>query len=667
MGRCKLTFAIHVHIIGHNMRSARYLARTACISVLMLLACSSTLYSQRSQLVEGLEFIVGFIHPERAPGEPKSENAYQLILTSTGGATATIGDGRTVTIAPGTAEMVVIDSCDVIRITSDRPIAVASRILMSGNGEQTTHIPTYAWGKAYYGFSWWTDRYGLDTKTYSTGKRLVIARDNGTRITYHLDGFEEAMELDSGEYAYLSVPLDTMELRNRYSDPTSDRIIASKPIYVISGHPKAAVVNHPDAYPATGPYARALTRSRGTLMEAMIPVSMAGRWFFTAPFQYSPTRKRGLDLTADSISTDRGDVVRFVATEDSTVLTHRDAAGTYVVGVFTAGSVHTQLVTEGVNEWYASKPVVCAQYGKSYAHITSQATLPEDDPSTDAGLPMMVCIPSMDRWIQRSIVSVPEGLFSIITVVTQPEHIKHIMLNGKPMYPQARVESLASTEMVLRYMAQPGTHTIAVSDTGARFMAYTYGTADGLNLCQAYASNTGFDLSMPCNDSVIITTAYSGDTAHCTVSVTSQETCSVQGVAMKYVASSFNCYIRQHTNGFVVNRVYHQDSAFAEVAVVTRSGRHHHERIEFATTSVASDTHNDGITVRPIPASEMLFVTLPVNTAASPTIRLYSSIGILALQSKAQGNELSFDVSGLAAGTYALQVDSLFIPVLIVR
>jgi hypothetical protein len=539
--------------------------------------------------------------------------------------------------------MVVIDSCDVIRITSDRPIAVASRILMSGNGEQTTHIPTYAWGKAYYGFSWWTDRYGLDTKTYSTGKRLVIARDNGTRITYHVDGFEEAMELDSGEYAYLSVPLDTMELRNRYSDPTSDRIIASKPIYVISGHPKAAVVNHPDAYPATGPYARALTRSRGTLMEAMIPVSMAGRWFFTAPFQYSPTRKRGLDLTADSISTDRGDVVRFVATEDSTVLTHRDAAGTYVVGVFTAGSVHTQLVTEGVNEWYASKPVVYA------------------------GLPMMVCIPSMDRWIQRSIVSVPEGLFSIITVVAQPEHIKHIMLNGKPMYPQARVESLASTEMVLRFMAQPGTHTIAVSDTGARFMAYTYGTADGLNLCQAYASNTGLDLSMPCNDSVIITTAHSGDTAHCTVSVTSQDTCSVQGVAMKYVANAFNCYIREHTNGFVVNRVDHQDSAFAEVAVVTRSGRQHHERIEFAATSVASDTHNDGITVRPIPASEQLFVTLPANTAASPTIRLYSSIGILVLQSIAQGNELSFDVSGLAAGTYALQLDSLFIPVLIIR
>jgi hypothetical protein len=63
----------------------------------------------------------------------------------------------------------------------------------------------------------------------------------------------------------------------------------------------------------------------------------------------------------------------------------------------------------------------------------------------------------------------------------------------------------------------------------------------------------------------------------------------------------------------------------------------------------------------------MLFVTLPVNTAASPTIRLYSSIGILVLRSIAQGNELSFDVSGLAAGTYALQVDSLFIPVLIVR
>jgi hypothetical protein len=658
-----------VHVNGDTMRSALHLTRTICLWALVFLACSNTMYSQRSQLVEGLEFVVGFIHPERAPGEPNSSNAYQLILSSTVGAIATIGGERVVTIAPGTAEVVIIDSCDIIRVESDRPIVVSSRILMSGNGEQTTHIPTYAWDTSYYGFSWWTDRYGLDIKTYSTGKRLVIARENGTRITYHVDGFVEAIELDSGEYAYLSVPLDTMESRNRLSDPTSDRITASKPIYVISGHPKVALVNHPDAYPATGPYARALTRSRGTLMEAMIPVSMAGNWFITAPFQYSPTRKRGLDSSADNASTDRGDVVRFVATEDGTVLSHRDATGTYVVGVFTAGSVHTQLVTEGVNEWHASKPVVCVQYGKSYAHITSQATLPEDDPSTDAGLPMMMCIPSMDRWIQRSIISVPEGLFSIITVVTQPEHIKHIMLNGKPMYTRARVESLASTEMVLRYMAQPGTHTITASDTGARFMAYTYGTADGLDLCQAYASNTGFDLSMPCNDSVVFTTTYDGDTASCTLIATSQDTCSAQGVAMKYVANSFNCHISKLPNGFVINRVDQLDSAFAEIVVVTRSGRQHNERVEFALTSVASDIHSKSITVRPIPASEQLLVTLPenTNTTALSTIRLYSHIGALALQSLAQGNELSFDVRGLATGTYALQVGSSFIPVLIVR
>lgn len=633
----------------------------------MFLACCNTLFSQRSQLVEGLEFIVGFIHPERAPGEPASMDAYQLIISSIRGATVTIGGGQVVTIAPGAAKSVSIDSCDIIRVTSDRPIAVSSRILMSGNGEQTTHMPTYAWGTSYYGFSWWTDRYGLDTKTYSTGKRLVIARENGTRITYTVDGFEESIELDSGEYAYLSKPLDTMQLRSNSSDPTSDRISSSKPICVISGHPKVALVNHPDAYPATGPYARALTRSRGTLMEAMIPIAMAGHWFITAPFQYSPTRKRGLDLTSDGISPDRGDVVRFVITKDSTVLTHRDATGTYVLGEFMAGSVHTQLVTEGVNEWHASKPVLCAQYGKSYAHITSQATLPEDDPSTDAGLPMMVCIPSMDRWIQRSIVSVPDGLFSIITVATRPEHIKHIMLNGKPMYPQARVESLASTEMVLRYMASPGTHTITVSDTGARFMAYTYGTADGLNLCQAYASNTGFDLSMPCNDSIVFTTTYNGDTASCAVRVTSQDSCYAEGAALKYIANSFNCIIQEGVNDFIIHRNNPKDSAFADVVAVSYSGNQKLERVVFATTTVASDNRSIDVTVRPIPASEKLVVTVQADTPTPHTVRLHSPFGILVRKTIAFENEFSLDVQDFASGTYVLQVDLSFIPVVIVR
>jgi hypothetical protein len=138
---------------------------------------------------------------------------------------------------------------------------------------------------------------------------------------------------------------------------------------------------------------------------------------------------------------------------------------------------------------------------------------------------------------------------------------------------------------------------------------------------------------------------------------------------MKYVANSFNCHISKLPNGFVINRVDQLDSAFAEIVVVTRSGRQHNERVEFALTSVASDIHSKSITVRPIPASEQLLVTLPenTNTTALSTIRLYSHIGALALQSLAQGNELSFDVRGLATGTYALQVGSSFIPVLIVR
>lgn len=621
---------------------------------------------QQHPLCEGQEFRVGFIHPERAPGEPLAKDAYQLIISSTVGATAIVGESRSVTITAGTAEVVVIDSCDVVRVTSDRPITVASRIMMRGNGEQTAHIPVYAWDTQYYGFSWWIDRYGLDTKTYATGKRLVIARENGTTVRYFEQRIEKTLMLDAGEYAYLSVPLDTTLVRDALTDPTKDLITASKPICVISGHPKTAVINHPDAYPSTGPYARALSRSRGTLMETMIPLSMAGQSFITAPFQYSPTRKRGLDLTKEGISSDLGDVIRFVASQDGTILQRTDRNGT-TSDVLNTGVVYTHELNDAITIWSASKPVLCAQYGKSYAHITSQASLPEDDPSTDAGLPMMVCIPSSDRWIQQSTIHVPEGLLSNVTVVTKPRYMRNILIDGRPMYGRSRLDSLPAQAVMMQSMALPGSHTISVDDDSATFMAYTYGNADGLDLCQAYASHSGYDLSQPCNDTLISHVVYSGDTATYSADVLALDGCDRYGIALKYIAASTNCVAVGRINGFTVVRAKNADSAFADIVVITQSGRHHQERIMFRSTSVPEMRTSTAYSLHPNPAADQVTIVAHHNVTIPLHIDVSDITGLVVMRAVTSSAECTLDVRHCAPGAYIVTINDQVIPVMIIR
>lgn len=636
--------------------------RMALLCVFLL----NTVVHAQGLLHEGTHFLVGFIHPERAPGEPLGKDAYRIIVSSRFAANALVA-GKRVSISPNTSAEVIVDSCDVALVIGDKPMSVSTRIFMQGNGEQTMHLPIHAWGKQYRPFSWWTDRYGLDTLHYASGKQLVIASEDNTIVDVQTAKGVKQFKLDAGEFTYISAALDTAHYRTSMSDPTGELIVASKPIGVISGHSKIAVLEHPDALPANGPYARPANRSRGTLMEAMIPVEHAGTTFVTVPFSYSPTRKRGLDQTDVGIGDDRGDVIRFIGTAPNTVLAYTDSSGFTIVDTLHEGEVYTARSVETIRQWHASQPVLCAQYGKSYARITSQATLPEDDPSTDAGLPMLVSVPSADQWPNDAMFTCPEDLINYVSVVCRTGHSSSVLLNGKRMnLATTPIETANGEFTIMRRMVSPGNHRITTTSSDATFMAVTYGNLDGLQLCNAYASSTGIAHASSCTDSIEILIDQNNDSATATFQVFPRTACTDVGIAMLYTTESANCEVRVVGNTAHIQRTLATDSAYSVITCTTRHGSIATRRISFdAATSVATlGLQHVALSAHPMPASGRLHVSWG---EATPDCLKISDVYGHTHQFFVDGTSAVLDVTRFTPGLYMLSSSSASIPVMIVR
>ncbi|MFN4986361.1 MAG: hypothetical protein ACK5GI_09485 [Ignavibacteria bacterium] len=640
----------------------------AVVAAFLVLA-TSALLSAQGVLDEGQHFLAGFIHPERAPGEPLSKDAYRIIVASRFAARARVA-GREVMIQPNSAVEVIVDSCDVALVTSDKPITVSTRILMQGNGEQAVQIPTFAWGTRYHAFSWWTDRYGLEAMHYAFAKRLVIAREDNTVVDIAGKSGLLQLRLDAGEYRYVPVYLDTVSIRDSASDLTGEYFKANKPIMVISGHAKAAVLEHPDALPASGPYARPANRTRGTLMESMIPVEHASTSFITVPFQYSPTRKRGQDNSEVGIGDDRGDVIRFIGTTTPAVLSYKTDTGDVIVDTIGAGEVYTARTVETARHWNASRQVLCAQYGKSYGHITSQATLPEDDPSTDAGLPMLVSIPGTNQWTSHAAFTCPQDLISYVTIVAQQEHVGSIYLDGKSISSTMNISPIAGgTYVSARSMVSAGSHAVTTTSADATFMTLTYGNLDGLQLCNAYASTCGVSLQHPCIDSISVATQLYTDSARVTFTPVALEACEEIGIAMVYESASYNCSTRIEGGTVHVVKENSADSAYAIVTCVTLHGstRSHRVWLE-APTSVQS---NNGIAaqacVYPNPCSSMLSIKCSSTDSHCNQIQLRDVFGTVYMFSCENKPTHLIDVSTLMQGMHILVHNSHTTPVMVVR
>jgi hypothetical protein len=421
-----------------------------------------------------------------------------------------------------------------ILVTSKSPISVSTYQAWMGNGEMARHLPTDAWGKVYYTANFYQDRYGTEGSGYKyrPSQILIIASRDNTVVSYKptcnteggmeipegKKGQTQTVTLEKGETFLIKAKIDENYNKQWETDLSGTFIQSNKPIGVVSGHTKVAIMRYPDVLPPTGMFAAEAHFVRSNVHDAQLPVEMSGTKFVTAPCMYTPTRVVGQAAEEFGIDDDRGDVIRFIALEDATRISsmRQDGSGMKVERLLRKGESFIASAVDVTTYWESDKPVLATQYGKSYAKILPPAFIrqknngtesPQGHPTVESGMPMMEYVPSVDRWTNYGVFNAPEGMDNFFNIVFRSDEIGKIKVDGRSLtsaFGGAMRLIKGTPYAVIRTPIGAGDHFVESVDPKVRWSAWNYGSLDGLQQGRAYGTPVSIDLSVPCDDSLDI-------------------------------------------------------------------------------------------------------------------------------------------------------------------
>jgi hypothetical protein len=637
------------------------------ISVLLFLICTGAGHAQidtlgRMVLQEGLRYRITTIRPRIAPGETPFASTQRCILTSESGSRVTF-NGTSVIVPAGGSVDISISSTEPVELRGTQPFGVLSMQDGYGHGEAARHLPSYAWGTSYRPFLWWQDEYGLasETPTVTTSAISVVADVDDTRVSLTLPSGKRDTTLNAGEQWYVQFDQESGRSRNDSTDYTGQCLVESThPVTVVSGHEKAAVLRHPNNMPKSGNYERAATRSRGNLHDAMLPTTYAGTTFVTSPILYTPTRLRGRDLSLIDVEDDRGDVVRFIALEDSTAITSLSSSPTSGVNItLNAGESWYAPRVELATLWFATKPVLCAQYGKSYAYITWQSTQPLDDPSTDAGMPQLQIVPPVEHWVDHAIVVAPSETASFLSLVCSAQHESSILVDGRPIASMLRKRRIGDSFMVsFEGPILPGEHRITPLNPNVRFAAWSYGSVDGLSVGNIYGAVTGINMAAECDGEPTLRVVRQSDSVVIAYGIPdTAQPC--LATAMTYFEQCDGCAIEERPQGFVVRRTQPNVRVVGVVRTVATNGMYRRAAFSLDGTVGVAEANAD-LHVGPNPTSDYVIIKRSGVASLTGTYRVWSHIGQCVREFRAtDASTLRIDLSDLAPGIYHIDGDAV--------
>lgn len=587
-----------------------------------------------SSLTEGYRYMVGFpqVWPEST--EKPMPQPMQLLISSRTRATvrittpAVVTDvlridkeyvvepNRTLRIPISTAYMNVASeqrSGLGIQVTSDRPITVTTYQAWLGNGETARHLPVEGWGTTYYSMNFYTDQYGElpQTRRYRPSQILVIANRDSTMVSYTptvateggietkgvKKGETKTVRLQRGETYLIKSAIDEPLVKDFLSDLSGTLITSNHPIGVVSGHTKVAIMRMPDFIPPTGlPVSAHFVRNN--VHDVMHPVALAGKRFVTVPCMYTATRRVGQQIEDWGYDDDRGDVIRVTATEDNTwvrVMRKDGGALTTKFVIPTRGESRLELALEDATYWDADKPILMAQYGKSYARILppkvedprgndKHSDHAQGHPTVDAGMPMFQTVPPIERWVDYAAFDAPEGMHNFLNIVCNQADLGKIELDGRTLLDRYGnlVRRVSTSEYsTLRVQVTAGYHVMKSLDPSVRWMAWNYGSLDGLQQGRAYGAPVGIDLVQQCNDSIIVEDQRSCGNVKGQASIVSDDTtCGSLFAIAGSELTNYRCVVdstlgaTSRTGAFVLTVIDPLKDASAIVRITSRSGRY---------------------------------------------------------------------------------------------
>ena len=655
------------------MRLVSSTVKTALFAVLAMIVGLGDLSAQTSEtrgtmvLTEGRRYMVAFPQVWASPTEKPMPQPMQLLISSRTDTKVrlqtpagindaakidkeyTVKANQVLKIPISTAYMNVESETRKgygLLVTSKKPISVTTYQAWQGNGEMARHLPVEGWGKNYYTMNFYQDRYGTSAVGYKyrPSQIVVIADKDNTVVSYTptfateggvetpsvAKGATQTVVLEKGETFLIKAKIDENFNKDFVTDLTGTLIRSSKPVGIVSGHTKVAIMRYPDVLPPTGMFAAEAHFVRNNVHDAMLPIEMAGKRFVTTPCRYTPTRVVGQGGAEFGIDDDRGDVIRVVALEDNTTIKAMRSNGDGMLNKWILRKGETRIETE-VQEavyWEADKPVLFGQYGKSYAKIIPPAIRNNGDkggdeaqghPTVESGMPMLQYIPSVDRWVEHAVFHAPEGMDNFMNIVFKASEVSKIKVDGRSLTSAfgGAMRLIRGTEFA--YIAaslSTGDHYIESTDPSVRWVAWNYGSLDGLQQGRAYGTPVAVDMTIPCDDSLAVTEQIvCGDVVGEGKILPEETTCGSIFAVYEEELNNYELIVDEDISGlkkvdFRLNVLDKSKDATAKIKVVTRSGKF----VEKTYTYVA-----DKISWTP---SKLDFGTIAFNTPTSLTFTI---------------------------------------------
>lgn len=504
-----------------------------------------------TNLVEGRRYMVAFPKVWASTSEKPLAQPMVLFISSKSKANVTVSTpalinsaprlNRTYTLEPNKVLVVPVGTPYMneesesrlglgISVIGDKPISVSTYQAWMGNGELARHLPIEAWGKNYYSMNFYQDRYGASGGyKYRPSQILIVASKDNTVVTYTptfkteggretpsvVKGSSQSVTLEKGETYLILAKIDELLNKDFRSDLTGTVIKSSKPIGVVSGHTKVAIMRYPDVLPPTGMFAAEAHFVRNNVHDAMLPLEMAGYNFVTTPCKYTATRVTTGAGAEFGIDDDKGDVVRVVALEDDTKVKAMRQDGSGWLNMYTLKKGESRLATslEVATYWESDKPILMGQYGKSYAKILPPVVSKGGDqtqghPTVESGMPMFQYVASTDRYVNYAVFRAVEGMDNFFNIVFKESEIGLIKIDGKTLnsaFGGSMRKIQGSPYSYIATTIGAGDHVVESVNESVKWTAWSYGSLDGLAMGRAYGTPVSIDLSIPCDDSLTVT------------------------------------------------------------------------------------------------------------------------------------------------------------------
>lgn len=413
-----------------------------------------------------------------------------------------------------------------VSVHSDRAISVVTSFEWFGNGERSVHYPTTAWGKEYRAVSFYQDRYGnVSPYNEQPGQFLILAAHDSTFVTYTptvdtrggsdapatRKGESRTVTLHRGQTFLIRAAIKLNLSKEFITDLTGTRISSNKPIAVITGHTKVAIMRMPSALPPTGVFAAPASFVRNAIQESAPPNTLAGTEFLTIPIMYTSIRRVGNENMEFGIDDDSGDVIRILSLSNNTIVEKYDSETSQYrrVAVLMAGEYYHELSVTEPALWRTSKPAHCYHFGKSWAGLLppvfgarphkSEVEHTQGFPTVESGLPMLQSVPPVDRWISHAQFEPMDSVDNFVTILYRSIDSARITLNGRVLsdYPVGTRLKVAGTmyTCIRLSITTSGTQTISTNRRDVNFGAWSYGSRDGLMQGCSYGHTLGMNLT----------------------------------------------------------------------------------------------------------------------------------------------------------------------------